>query len=78
MEKLNFNLEVTEHGNNPFDYWIVDDFLDINVAKDISQQFLNYEENDWFGYDFCWSIFSRFIPFTVSFYFPRTISIIWH
>jgi len=51
MEKLNFNLEVTEHGNNPFDYWIVDDFLDYNVAKDISQQFLNYEEEEWVGCD---------------------------
>ena len=33
MEKLNFNLEVTEHGNNPFDYWIVDNFLDYNGSR---------------------------------------------
>ena len=51
MERMNLNWEVTEHGNDPFDYWIIDDFLDLPVAKDISQQFLNYDEDEWVGYD---------------------------
>ena len=37
------NLNVTEHGTNPFDYWVVDNFLDYSVAKDLSAEFPDYE-----------------------------------
>ena len=45
------NLNVTEHGTNPFEYWIVDNFLDYSVAKDLSAEFPDYEKEDWFAYD---------------------------
>jgi Rps23 Pro-64 3,4-dihydroxylase Tpa1-like proline 4-hydroxylase len=40
-----------QHGNEPFDYWIIDDFLDQDVAKRLSSEFPDYNSSDWLFYD---------------------------
>lgn len=36
---------------DPFDYWIIDDFLDKDLANKLSDDFLEYDNPNWFGYN---------------------------
>ena len=38
-----FNVDNIKSGNNPFDYWIIDNFLDIENAKQLSKEFIDYD-----------------------------------
>ena len=38
-----FNTDNIQSGNNPFDYWILDNFLDIEDAKQLSKEFIDYD-----------------------------------
>jgi len=37
--------------NSPFDHWILDNFLDLSLAKELSNDFLDYHDNNWFCYN---------------------------
>ena len=38
-----FNVDNIKSGNNPFDYWIIDNFLDIENARQLSKEFIDYD-----------------------------------
>ena len=38
-------------GTVPFDYWVIDDFVEEDVAKQLSQDFVDFYNKDWFEYD---------------------------
>lgn len=42
--------DVCYSSNFPFPYYIIDNFLDINLAESISNEFLDYEAEQWFIY----------------------------
>ena len=35
----------------PFDHWVIDDFLDIDLANTLSNDFIEYNDRNWFCYD---------------------------
>ena len=37
------NLDRIKYDNNPFDHWIIDNFLDVNDAIELSSQFIDYD-----------------------------------
>lgn len=39
------------HNNVPFDYWVADNFVDEELAKKLSQDFIDFYNKDWFEYD---------------------------
>jgi len=41
-----FNTHNIKFDNNPFDHWIIEDFLDIQDAKDVSKEFIDYESTE--------------------------------
>ena len=41
-----FNTHDLEFSNDPFNHWIMDNFLDIKDAKELSQQFIDYESSE--------------------------------
>ena len=45
---MNFNFEKY---NVPFDHYIVDNFLPDDIAKSISNDFLDYENQKWYFYN---------------------------
>ena len=40
---MNFNLQDIEYNNNPFDYWIINNFLDVDTARQASKEFIDYD-----------------------------------
>jgi hypothetical protein len=40
-----------QHGNDPFDYWIIDDFLHTDLARKIASEFPDYNSSDWLFYN---------------------------
>lgn len=40
---MNFNLQDIEYNNNPFDHWIINDFLDVDTARQASKEFIDYD-----------------------------------
>ena len=41
-----FNTHNIKFDDNPFDHWIIEDFLDIQDAKDVSKEFIDYESTE--------------------------------
>jgi Rps23 Pro-64 3,4-dihydroxylase Tpa1-like proline 4-hydroxylase len=39
------------HIKEPFDHWVIDDFTDIEVARQLSKDFVDYYNSDWFEYN---------------------------
>lgn len=37
--------------NDPFDHWILDNFIDIDLAKKLSAEFMDYDNPNWFCYN---------------------------
>lgn len=37
--------------NEPFDHWIIDNFLDLELAKKLSNEFIEYDHPAWYCYD---------------------------
>ncbi|NDC96554.1 2OG-Fe(II) oxygenase, partial [bacterium] len=37
--------------NNPFNHWVIDDFLDVDLANELSKEFIDYNNPNWFCYD---------------------------
>lgn len=37
--------------NDPFDHWVIEDFADIKTAAQLSQDFVDYNNKDWFEYN---------------------------
>jgi len=37
--------------SDPFDHWVLDNFLDKNLAKQLSNDFLDYSSDKWYVYD---------------------------
>ena len=40
---MNFNLQDIEYNNNPFDHWIINNFLDVDTARKASKEFIDYD-----------------------------------
>ena len=40
---MNFNFEDIEYYNNPFDHWIINNFLDVDIARKASKEFIDYD-----------------------------------
>ena len=65
-----FDISDIKYDNNPFDHWIIDNFLDIQDAKNVSEEFIDYENNDvvkytgWIGEKRTCNIWNRFPPLT--------------
>ncbi|NDG29190.1 2OG-Fe(II) oxygenase [bacterium] len=36
---------------DPFDHWVIDDFIDLELANQLSNEFLDYNDINWFCYD---------------------------
>ena len=41
---IKFNLDNIKYDNHPFDHWVMDDFLNIGDAKDVSSEFVSYND----------------------------------
>jgi Rps23 Pro-64 3,4-dihydroxylase Tpa1-like proline 4-hydroxylase len=39
------------HFNDPFDHWIIDGFTNIELARQLSKDFVDYYNGDWFAYE---------------------------
>ena len=37
------NLDKIKYDNNPFDHWIINDFLDVDTARQASKEFIDYD-----------------------------------
>jgi len=37
--------------SDPFDHWVIDDFVDPQLAEQLSEEFLDYNDNNWFCYN---------------------------
>lgn len=48
---MKINLNNIENVNKPFKHFIIDNFLDINLAYKISQEFPNYDDPNWIIYN---------------------------
>jgi hypothetical protein len=40
-----------QYGNDPFDYWIIDDFLHTDLARKLAAEFPDYNSSDWLFYN---------------------------
>lgn len=40
-----------QYFNEPFDHWVIDDFMPIGQAKALSADFVDYNNRDWFEYN---------------------------
>lgn len=40
-----------QYYNEPFDHWVIDDFMPIDQAKELSADFVDYNNKDWFEYN---------------------------
>lgn len=40
-----------QHFNDPFDHWVFDDFMPIGLAKQLSKDFVEFNNKDWFEYN---------------------------
>ena len=68
---IKFNLDNIKYDNHPFDHWVMDDFLNIGDAKDVSNEFVSYNDpNDivhykgWVGDKKLCNRWDRFPPLT--------------
>ena len=69
-----FNTDNITYSNDPFDHWILDDFLDVNDAKKLSSQFIDYDNpteeiihyKGWIGEKRTCNRWDRFPPLTYS------------
>ena len=67
-----FNTDNITYSNDPFDHWILDDFLDVNDAKKLSSQFIDYDNpteeiihyKGWIGEKRTCNRWDRFPPLT--------------
>jgi Rps23 Pro-64 3,4-dihydroxylase Tpa1-like proline 4-hydroxylase len=39
------------HSNEPFDHWVIDEFQDIELARKLSQDFIDFQNKDWYEYE---------------------------
>lgn len=51
IEFVNLNLTDFKYYSNPYDHWILDNFFDYNLAKDLSCNFINYKDEDLIYYN---------------------------
>ena len=42
---MRFNTKDITYYNQPFDHWVLDNFLDINDAKKLSNQFIDFDKD---------------------------------
>lgn len=42
---------VCAHFNEPFDHWVIDDFLPIEKARDLAKDFVDFNNDDWYNYN---------------------------
>lgn len=40
-----------QYCSEPFDHWIIDDFFNIDVARELSKEFINYDHNELIHYN---------------------------
>ena len=40
---MDFKLQDIEYDSNPFDHWIINDFLDVDTARQASKEFIDYD-----------------------------------
>jgi hypothetical protein len=73
---MNFNLQDIRYDNSPFDHWIIEDFLDIQDAKDVSKEFIDYESTEdivrykgWIGEKSTCNSWNRFPALTYKIFF---------
>ena len=68
------NLDQIKYDNNPFDHWIIDNFLDVNDAIELGSQFIDYDNpteeiihyDGWTGEKRTCNRWDRFPPLTYS------------
>ena len=71
---MNFNTENIQYSNDPFDHWILDNFLDVNDARKLSNQFIDFDNpteeiihyKGWIGEKRTCNRWDRFPPLTYS------------
>ena len=68
---MRFNTKDITYYNQPFDHWVLDNFLDINDAKKLSKQFIDYDSpedivyyHDWIAEKKACNRWDRFPPLT--------------
>ncbi|NCZ96691.1 MAG: 2OG-Fe(II) oxygenase [Verrucomicrobia bacterium] len=44
------------HSSDPFDHWIIDDFLPIDVARGLEEEFPAFDDPMWFDYSSPWQV----------------------
>lgn len=51
VEKTNFSNQMTNYkSNRPFNYSVIDNFFDIDTARKLDEEFLEYDSTDWHLY----------------------------
>lgn len=40
-----------QYYNDPFDHWVIDDFFPESVAKELANDFVDFNHKDWYTYD---------------------------
>ncbi len=68
---MNFNIKNIKFYSNPFDHWVIDNFLDVEDAKLLSNQFIDYDSSqdivhyhDWIAEKKACNSWNRFPPLT--------------
>jgi len=68
---MEFNINNIQNGNDPFNYWVIDNFLNLEDAKKLSKEFIDYNSKDDLVYYHDWTAekkscnnWNRFPPLT--------------
>lgn len=71
VRQMQFNIDNIIHDNNPFDYWIIDNFFPLEDAKKLSKEFIDYNSkedlvhyHDWIAEKKACNNWNRFPPLT--------------
>jgi hypothetical protein len=40
-----------QYYNEPFDHWVIDNFFPESVAKELAEDFVDFDHKDWYTYD---------------------------
>ena len=67
-----FSTKNIKFDNNPFDHWLIEDFLDVEDARHVSKEFIDYDNpsediihyRGWIGEKSTCNIWNRFPPLT--------------
>lgn len=71
-----YNFDRIQIFSEPFDHWIIDDFLDLEIARKLSNEFIDFDSSNdivhyqgWIGDKKSCNVWNRFPPLTYKVFF---------